>query len=201
VKIEAFVSNEDMGFTVAAVVFLALLALVLAGVAIGTYNALVALRTQVDRAWANIDVILKQRFDEVPQLLQVVEQYAQYEKGIVDRVATARERYGAARSTGEKVVAAQDFSRALQGVIAIGEAYPDLKANPSFVQLQSRLSALESQIADRRETFNDAVTNLNTRIAQFPDLFFAGILGYRAMELFKVTEEERTRPNLKMKLG
>jgi LemA protein len=190
-----------MGITVAVGAFFILAVLVLFGIGIGIYNNLVSLRNQVDRSWANIDVILKQRFDEIPQLVQVVEQTAKFEKGIIEKVTTARTRYGTARNTREKVAAAQAMSVALQGVMAIGEAYPELKANANFVQLQSRVSQLENDIADRRETFNEAVTNFNTRTQQFPDLLFAGMLGYRPMELLRAAPHETARPNLQMNLG
>lgn len=190
-----------MGTFIGIAVFLVLLVVVTLILVIGAYNALVSLRNQVDRAWANIDVILKQRFEEIPQLIQVVEQYAQYERATIDRVANARQRYGAARSTREKVGATQEISAALQGVVAIGEAYPELKSNAKFLQLQSRISQLESGIADRREGFNEAVTNYNTRIRQFPGLLFALLLGYDRQDLLRTTEaERRVLPNIKMNL-
>lgn len=190
-----------MGIALGGLVFVVLVLFVFVSMAIGVYNRLVALKNQVDRAWANIDVILKQRFDEIPQLLQVVEQYAQYEKATIARVAEARQHYGAARTTNQKVAATQEMSLALQGVIAIGEAYPDLKANQNFIQLQSRVSQLESDIADRREVFNEAVTNYNTRTEQFPDMLFAGWMNYRRMDLLRAKETEKVAPNLKMNLG
>lgn len=190
-----------MGIFTAGFVFLVLAFFVFVSMAIGVYNRLVALKNQVDRAWANIDVILKQRFDEIPQLLQVIEQYAQYEKATISRVAEARQHYGAARTTNQKVSATQELSLALQGVIAIGEAYPELKTNQNFIQLQSRVSQLEADIADRREVFNESVTNYNTRIEQFPDLFFAGGLGYRRLDLLRANALEKRAPNLKMNLG
>lgn len=164
------------------------------------YNGLVSLRAQVERAWSNIDVILKQRFDELPQLIQVVEQYASYEAGVIKEIADARTRYGSSNSVSEKIQASQEISMALKGVFAIGEAYPDLKANQQFVQLQSRISSLESTIADRRETYNDAVTNFNTRIEQFPDVFAARFLDYERQDLFEVADKEKVVPNLKMNL-
>lgn len=164
------------------------------------YNGLVSLRAQVERAWSNIDVILKQRFDELPQLIQVVEQYASYEAGVLKEIAEARTRYGSSQSVGEKIQASNEISMALRGVFAIGEAYPELKANQQFMQLQSRISSLESTIADRRETYNDAVTNFNTRIEQFPDVFAARFLDYERQDLFEVADKEKVVPNLKMNL-
>lgn len=178
--------------------------LALAGFGLGAFvilfNGLVKLRRQVDKAWANIDVILRQRHDEIPQLIEVIQQYVKLERGILDGLVEGRSRYGSAKSTGEKVAAAQQLSVALNGAIALGEAYPDLKSNRNFMQLQKRISELENLISDRREWFNEAVTVFNTRIEQIPDRFFAGMLGYQSMGLFQAAPLERERPSLKMGL-
>lgn len=184
----------------AVLVFILIFVAALFKIGVNIYNALVSLRAQVERAWSNIDVILKQRFDELPQLIQVIEQYASYEAGVLQQIADARTRYGASHSVGEKIQASNEISMALRGVFAIGEAYPELKANEQFVQLQTRISQLESTIADRRETYNDAVTNFNTRIEQFPDVFAARFLDYERQDLFVVAEQEKVAPNLKMNL-
>jgi LemA protein len=190
-----------MGISAAILTFLFLVVIVFISIAISTYNSLVALKKQVDRAWANIDVILKQRFDEIPQLITWIEQYVQYEKGIIAQVSEARRHYSSAKTTNQKVAAAQKISLALKGVVAIGEAYPELRSNQNFVQLQSRVSQLENDIADRREVFNEAATNYNTRIEQFPDLIFARMLNYVGTDLLRATDAEKTTPNLKMNLG
>lgn len=168
--------------------------------AVHIYNGLIRLRNQVDRAWANIDVILKQRFDEIPRLVQVLEQYAQYERGTIDKVMAARSEYGRARKINEKIKASNDLSLALRGVFAIGEAYPELKSSGHFSHLQTRVSELESQISDRREHFNESATNLNTRIEQIPDVFFARLLGFQKTSLYEVESFEREAPSLKMNL-
>ncbi|KYG66322.1 hypothetical protein AZI86_04505 [Bdellovibrio bacteriovorus] len=172
----------------------------LVAMAINIYNGLISLRNQLERAWSNIDVVLKQRFDEIPQLIQVIEQYVGYESDLLKNLAQARSHYGSARNVSEKIEASREMSFALQGVIAIGEAYPDLKSNQNFVQLQSRVSALENMISDRRETYNEAVANFNTRIDQFPDVFAARILNYQRQDMFQATELERQAPSLKMNL-
>ncbi len=182
-------------------VFLVLVAGILVTVVISVYNGIVALKNQVDRAWANIDVILKQRYDEIPQLVQVLEQAAQYEKSVIQKVMDARSRYGSARNPDQKVKASQEMSLALSGVFAIGEAYPELKSNANFMHLQTRLSTLEEQLTDRREVYNEAVTNWNTRIAQFPEILFRSFMTLEERVLFQVTEQEKARPNLKMNLG
>ncbi len=161
---------------------------------------MISLRNQVERAWSNIDVILKQRFDEIPQLIQVIEQYAKYEAGLLEKIAEARKHYGEANSVTDKIKASQEMSFALKGIIAIGEAYPELKANQNFVQLQSRVSNLESMLADRREAYNEAVTNFNTRIDQFPDVFVAKLLNYQRQDFFNVEESEKIKPSLEMNM-
>ena len=164
------------------------------------YNGLISLRNQLERAWANIDVILKQRYDETAQLIQVVEQFASYEASVIEKLVQARTHYGQAQSVEDKIKASGEMSLALKGVMAIGEAYPDLKSSQSFVQLQTRISQLESTIADRRETYNEVVANFNTRIDQFPDVFAARFLNYQRQTMFKASEQEKTMPSVKMNL-
>lgn len=184
----------------AGLVFVGVISIVLAIMAINVYNGLVSLKNQLERAWSNIDVILKQRYDEIPQLIQVIEQYTGYEAGLLKQIAEARAHYGQAHTVGDKIKAAQEMSFALKGVVAIGEAYPELRSNENFVQLQSRVSQLESMIADRRESYNEAVTNFNTRIDQFPDVFVARFLNYNRQEFFRVEESEKVAPSLKMNI-
>jgi len=160
-------------------------------------NSLVSLKNQVQKSWANIDIILKQRFDEIPQLIEIINQYLQHEKNILNQVIEARSLYGKARNEGEKIKANQQLSNAISGIVAIGENYPDLKSNNNFVQLQKRISELEEGLAHRRETYNDSVTNFNTMIEQFPSSVVAGMLNYKTKELFEVSASEKIRPSLK----
>lgn len=178
-----------------------IVALVVLFMGISIYNNLVSLKNQIDRSWANVDVILKQRYDEIPQLVQVVEQYASYEQATLQKIIEARNIYNQAQTTEQKVNAANNISMAFKGLLALGEAYPNLKANTNFVHLQTRVSELENQITDRREHFNETVTNFNTRTHQIPDLFFANLLGYKPQSLYKVDSTELVKPNLKMNLG
>ncbi|MBS1958824.1 MAG: LemA family protein [Bdellovibrionales bacterium] len=181
--------------------FVIIVFVVIIATAISVYNGLISLKNQVDRGWANIDVILKQRYDEIPQLIQIIEQYVQHEKAMIQKVADARARYGSATTTEDKIKASQEMSFVLKGIVAIGEAYPDLKSNANFIQIQNRLSTLENNLADRREVYNECVTNYNTRTSQFPDVIFARMLNFQEREFFKVTENEKQLPNLKMNLG
>ncbi len=189
-----------MALPVAVLIGLGVLAVFAVSAFITLFNGLVKVRRQVDKAWANIDVVLRQRHDEIPQLIEVIQQFVRHEKKIIEGLVQGRSRYGGAQTTRDKVAAAQQISVALRGAIALGEAYPELKSNENFRQLQQRISELESHISDRREWFNEAVTVLNTRIEQIPDRFFAGMLGYHRMELFQAAPAERERPNLKMGL-
>lgn len=168
--------------------------------AIGIYNSLVALEANTKKAWANIDVILKQRYDQIPQLLSICEQYVKYEKEMIDRIMSAREKMVSGKSITEKADGLNEVNSALGGLLALGENYPELKANESFNNIQEAISSLEERIADRREFYNDSVNIYNIRIKQIPDVFFARILGYFDKELFEVQEIEKQIPNLKMKL-
>ncbi|MCF8720869.1 LemA family protein [Nitrospina gracilis] len=164
------------------------------------YNGLISLKENIKKSWANIDVILKQRYDEIPKLISVCESYAQFEKGMLDRLLKARERYVRADGVKEKSKASNQISEALRSVFALAENYPELKANENFMQLQNRISHLEETLADRREFFNDSVNNYNIRIQQIPDVFVAGMLNYRQEEMFEVAEEERRDVKVDIKL-
>lgn len=168
--------------------------------AISTYNGLVGLKAQLKRAWANIDVILKQRFNEIPQLIQIIEQFTQYEHSMIQTIMEARSHYGQSKTQEQKMQASQEISTALKAVVAIGEAYPELKSNQQFVQLQSRISDLENTLSDRRETYNDVVAIFNTKIEQFPAVFVARAMNFQQQEMFHVEEHEKVQPSLNMKL-
>jgi LemA protein len=133
-------------------------------------------------------------------LISVCEQFAQYERRTLDHVISARQHYLSAGSRDQKIKADQEMSQVLRGVFAIGEAYPNLKSSDQFVQIQTTIANLENQLADRRELYNDSVTNFNTRILQFPDLLLAGRLGYNSESLYSVPEEDKKVPQLKLTL-
>ena len=155
------------------------------------YNGLVRLRNENDRAWANIDVLLKQRHDEIPNLVETVKGYMQHEQQTLLAVTQARAASINAASIGQKAVADVKVASALHGLFAVAENYPQLKANQNFLKLQSRISELEERIADRREFFNDDVNSYNTRIAQIPDVFVASFMNLKPRAFFKVSEEDR----------
>jgi LemA protein len=155
------------------------------------YNGLVRLRNENDRAWANIDVLLKQRHDEIPNLVETVKGYMQHEQQTLLAVTQARAASMNAGSIGQKAIADLQLVSALRGLFAVAENYPQLKANENFLKLQNRISELEERIADRREFFNDDVNTYNTRIRQIPDVFVASLMGLKPREMFQVSDEDR----------
>ncbi len=161
------------------------------------YNGLVRLRNENDRAWANIDVLLKQRHDEVPNLVETVKGYMQHEQQTLLAVTQARSASMSAASIGQKALADLQVTSALRGLFAVAENYPQLKANENFLKLQNRITELEERIADRREFFNDDVNTYNTRIGQIPDVFIASMMGLKRREMFQVSDEDKKQVEIK----
>jgi LemA protein len=187
-----------MGATIlwALVIFLAVAALVIYFITV--YNSLVRLRHNIDKAWANIDVLLKQRHDELPKLIETCKGYMQFEQKTFQLIVEARAAFLKAASVGEKAQADNLVSGALKTLFAVAEKYPELKANNNFMQLQGRISELEERIGDRREFYNDSVNTYNIRIQQLPDVFIAGLMSLQRKELFQVTEAERRDVEVKL---
>jgi LemA protein len=158
-----------------------------------TYNALIALKHAIDKAWSNIDVLLKQRHDELPKLVETCKQYQQFEQDTLRQVTEARSRVQAARET-QNVPALGRAEGALRAglgqLFAVMEAYPELKANEQFVTLQSRIVGLENAIADRREFYNESVNIHNVRIDVFPDLLVSRLFSFAARPLLEFSAEE-----------
>ena len=160
--------------------------------AVAIYNTLVRLSNNIDKAWSNIDVMLKQRHDELPKLVKVCNSYMTHERETMERVTSARSVYGRSTSVDEKAQAENQLTRALGRLFAVAEQYPELKANQEFLNLQQRISGLENTIADRREFYNDSVNLYNIRIEQIPAVWVAQQIGYRARPLLTVAESDRT---------
>jgi len=181
--------------------FLVLGAIVLTAIyAVTIYNGLVNLKHAVSKAWSNIDVLLKQRHDELPKLVETCKQYMQYEQETLERVMQARSAVSAARQQGDMgaLGAAEGQLRlGLGNLFAVAEAYPDLKANETFLHLQSRITGLENSIADRRELYNDFVNSNNVRIEQFPDVIIANMFNFKAAELLEFSEQEKQDVDMK----
>ena len=156
------------------------------------YNGLVAMRQRVAQAFSDIDVQLKQRHDLVPNLVETVKGYAAHERGTLEDVVKARNAAIAAHGPAAQAAAENMLSGALRQLFALSEAYPDLKANANFQQLQSELADLENKIAAARRFFNNAVQEYNTGIQQFPAVLFAASLGFTAREFFDVGDERKT---------
>jgi LemA protein len=159
--------------------------------AISLYNQLVHLLNNIDKAWSNIDVILKQRHDEVPKLVEVCNSYMQHERETLEAVTRARVSYARSSTVEDKAKAENRLVGALGTLFAVAEQYPDLKADREFLTVQQRISAIESSIADRREFYNDSVNVYNIRIGQIPGVLFARLLGYHGRPLLEIAQTER----------
>lgn len=163
------------------------------------YNNLVNIKHNVSKAWANIDVLLKQRHDELPKLVEVCKQYMQYEQDTLEKVMQARSAVASAREQGNVPAlggAESQLRLGLGNLFALAEAYPDLKANDNFQHLQQRISGLENAIADRREFYNESVNINNVRIEQFPDVIVARMFNFTDKPLLEFTEEEKADVNI-----
>jgi len=162
------------------------------------YNELVRLRNDNDRAWANIDVLLKQRHDLIPNLVECVKGYMQHERETLEAVTRARTASMSAATVADKAQADLLVAGTLRGLFAVAENYPQLKANENFLRLQQSITDLEERIADRREFFNDDVNTYNTRIHQFPSMFLAGLMGLRNRDMFQASEEDKKLVEVKL---
>lgn len=155
------------------------------------YNGLISLRHNADKAWSNIDVLLKQRFDEVPKLVEVCKGYMEHERQTLQQVIAARSGTQTARNAGDQLAAENMLSQTLKSLFAVSEQYPDLKADSAFQRLSQRISQIEETIADRREFYNDSVNNYNIRIAQIPDLLVARLAAFQPLTLWQIEPEQR----------
>ena len=165
--------------------------LALAAYVISVYNMLVRLANNIDKAWSNIDVILKQRHDELPKLVQVCNSYMIHERETLESVTRARNAYSTGVNINDKAQAENQIVGALGKLFAVAEQYPDLKANQEFLAIQQRISALESTIADRREFYNDSVNIYNIAIEQIPTVWVAQEVGYTERPLLAVAASDR----------
>jgi LemA protein len=181
----------------------ALLLVAVAAVAYGItiYNALIGVKHQVDQAWSNIDVLLKQRHDELPKLIDVVRSHAGYERELIEKVTALRARTGSGGPDAQRLAAEHEMSLGIGRLFAVAEAYPELKASASYIELQRRISALEEQIAHRREYYNDAVNVNNVRMEQYPDALLVGAAGLTRRALFEAAAPERADLDVGMLLA
>jgi len=158
---------------------------------VSKYNSFVKLRNNRENAFADIDVQLKQRHDLIPQLVAAVKGYAAHEKETLDRIVNARAGAINAKSIDDKIVAENELSSALAGLKVTVEAYPDLKANQNFLQLQEEMSDIENKLAAVRRFFNSATKELNTAIEMFPGNIIAGMFGFHKEMMFDLGDTER----------
>ena len=179
------------GVVIAVLVVLAIIVIGLIMYFVGIYNNLVTLKNDIDRSFADIDVVLKQRHDELPKLIDTCKGYMQYEQKTLLAVTEARTAYLRASTPGEKIQADNMVSGALKSLFAVAEKYPDLKANTNFMQLQGRITELEEKIAGQRNRFNEDVNVFNIRIAQIPANFVAGFMRLQPHALFQAAEADR----------
>lgn len=170
---------------------LVVLAVGLISYLVGIYNSLVTLRNDIDRSFSNIDVMLKQRHDELPKLIETCKGYMQYEQKTLQAVIEARNAYSRATTPGEKAQADNMITGALRTLFAVAESYPELKANTNFMQLQGRITELEEKIAGHRSRFNEDVNVFNIRIAQVPDTFVARFMNLQPHAMFQATAADR----------
>jgi LemA protein len=164
------------------------------------YNNLVSLKHNVSKAWSNIDVLLKQRHDELPKLVETCRQYMQYEQETLEKVMLARSSVASAQQQGDVAQLGQAegaLRLGLGNLFALAEAYPELKADETFQHLQARITGLENAIADRREFYNESVNINNVRIEQFPDVIIARLFNFKAFTLLEFSAEETADVNLR----
>jgi LemA protein len=158
---------------------------------IASYNGLVQLRNRVDNAWAQIDVQLKRRYDLIPNLVETVKGYAAHERQTLEAVIQARNMAMSAQGPAQQAQAENMITGALKSLFALSEAYPDLKANQSFLQLQEELTGTEGRIAYSRQFYNDTVQKYNTKIQTFPTVLLAGMFHFGPREYFEVEDAAR----------
>ncbi len=184
---------------VAALFAVALLVVIVGFLGVTTYNAIVALKLRIEKAWANIDVALKQRYDELPNLVEAVRDVMAFEQDVLREVAERRAAYSDRDPIPRQAATSAATSAAVRHLFAVVERYPDVKSAANVQALQAEIARLEDVIADRRELYNDQVFRYNTRIAQVPANLFAGAFGWQPADFFATDEDERDRPSTELR--
>ena len=183
-----------------AAAFAATVVVVVVGfLAVTTYNDVVALRNRTTKAWANIDVVLKQRHDELPNLVEAVRDVMQFERDVLTEVAERRAAYSDRDPIPRQAATSDATSAAVRRLFAVVERYPEVRSASNVASLQAEIARLEELIADRRELYNDQVYRYNTRIGQVPANIVAGLFGWRPLPLFSVEGDERQRPDVDLR--
>jgi LemA protein len=158
---------------------------------ISLYNKLIRLKNNCEKAFRNIDVILMQRADEVPELVKVASRFMEHETAILTNLTKLRTDFLNSKTIDEKIGNANEFSKSMKTLFSVSENYPTLLSNVNFLELQKRVSQMEDKIADRREFFNDSVNLYNVGIQEFPNFILAKMIGYQSQNLFNVSPEEK----------
>ncbi len=180
--------------TAAALFALVVFAVVAGFLVVTTYNAIVAAKLRIAKAWANVDVALKQRYDQLPNLVEAVRGVMQFERDTFERVAELRAAYSDRDPIPRQAATSEATSAAVRSLFAVVENYPELRSAENVRALQEEISRLEDVIADRRELYNDQVFRYNTRIGQVPAKFVAGLFGWTPAPFFTAGDDERSRP-------
>ncbi len=183
----------ELGFGLLLLLLLGIVVVVL-GWAILTYNGLVTLRNQLENAWSQIDVQLKRRYDLIPNLVETVKDYMQFEQDVLTKVTEARAGAISAQGPAEQARAENALTGALRQLFAVVENYPQLKANENVMKLQEELTSTENRIAFARQFYNDTVMRYNTRLQTFPTNLIAGMLGFTQREFFETGDDAEREP-------
>ena len=174
---------------VVAIFAVALLLVIVGFIGVTTYNAVMSLRQRIDKAWSNIDVVLKQRHDQLPALIDAVRGVMRFEQDVMTRVAQARAAYSPTEPIPEQATTSETTSAAVRSLFAVVERYPEIHAEQNVLDLQEQIERLEAMIADRRELYNDQVYRYNTRITTFPGIPLAALFGWKQREFFSPPTE------------
>ena len=177
-------------------IVVAVIAVILIGSVVGTYNGLVTKQENVDNKMADISVQLERRTDLIPNLINTVKGYTKHEEKIINEITTARENLVGAKTVEEKAAANDKLTSALNGLTVIVENYPDLKSNQNFIQLQDELAGTENRIAVARRDYNDAVNKYNSSIKKFPSNIMAGMFGFGEEKYFEANEKAQEVPSV-----
>jgi LemA protein len=159
-----------------------------------SYNAVISLRQRIDKAWSNIDVVLKQRHDQLPSLVSAVRGAMAFEQDVLTQVARARAAYSPTEPIPDQAVHSEATTRAVRSLFAVVEAYPEVRSNENVLDLQNEIERIEAMIADRRELYNDQVYRYNTRISTWPTVMLAPLFGWRQRDFFAARPDEALRP-------
>lgn len=199
-KVSEFINIKQVGIRSAVIqgdMIIAIIVAVVVLIVVSMYNSLVRKKNQVENAFASIDVMLKQRFDLIPNLVASVQQYAKHEAGTFSAITEMRNKSYSSLSESEKADFDKNFSGIRSKFFAVAENYPELKASENFLQLQRALNETEEQLAAARRTFNACVTDYNNAVQSFPTNLLAGMMGFTGKTVLTIPEAERVAPNVK----